>query len=335
LQQVGKGSRFWWRALDAQSPKPIAPSTLRPRLANSLGRQNPQQLMPAPAAMFTLEIPSVDRRLRRTRKASRVKAAAFATTLLALITVVSAAVAVATPEQAWQDARTELRTLADEGLIAAGFGIDQVSLTGQRYTLDSDVFDALDLANVKTFAALDTKAVLHRIERISWVESAQITRIYPGRLSIAIKERLPAAIWTRGDTSYLIDVTGRTLGPLPPAGGWALPRVSGEGANIDTPLLLTALERHSEIATQFNHAERVAERRWRIVLNNGTRIELAADRAVEGLDIVAGDVALRGALTGPPMVVDVRTPGRATIRPLKSRTALNGQTSPLAATVMQ
>lgn len=213
------------------------------------------------------------------------------------------------------EARESARNYATRIMIAAGFGIDQLSLTGQRYTLDSDVFDALDLTNVRTFAALDTAAALKRIERIAWVDTAQITRVFPGMLNIEIKERIPAAIWRRGDKNLLVDATGRTLGPVPPATSWALPQIAGEGASAEAPLLLAALLAHKEIASRLSYAERITERRWSVVLTNGSRIELAADREVEGLDQIASNAALRKAIAGPPATIDVRTPGRAIIRP--------------------
>ena len=89
------------------------------------------------------------------------------------------------PHTPCETLQTKPAILVTQALIAVGFGIDQVSLTGQRYTLDSDVFDALDLGNVKTFAALDTAAALKRIERIAWVDTAQITRVFPGMLNVA------------------------------------------------------------------------------------------------------------------------------------------------------
>lgn len=329
MQQVGKGSRFWWRALDAHAPQPVTPSPPHP----SFQHATPHQAIPAPAEPFTLSIPPSERRGARKPRRSRVRILARSAATLTLIATASAAVAVFLPQRTWQEVREDVAVFADKALIAGGFGIDQVSLSGQRYTLDSDVFDALDLANVRTFAALDTKAVLHRIERVSWVDTAQLTRIFPGKLNIEITERRPAAIWTRGDTTYLIDATGRTLGPLPQGSGWVLPRVAGEGANVDTPLLLAALGRHKEIESEFNFAERVAERRWRVVLNNGTRIELAADREFEGLEIVAANRTLHRSISGPPVVIDVRTAGRATVRPLAARASLTGQTPQITATV--
>jgi cell division protein FtsQ len=88
--------------------------------------------------------------------------------------------------------------------------------------------------------------------------------------------------------------------------------------------LLTALARHKEIENEFHHAERIGERRWSVVLRNGSRIELGADREVEGLDEVASISTLRQALTGVPSIVDTRTAARATIRPASAFGPLNG-----------
>jgi cell division protein FtsQ len=309
LQQVDTGSRFWWRALDAQTPPPVMPVT-------AAHFTQPRRQAAHPSMGFTLQVPKSDRRkVSRNRKKKSGGWLVFGACLL-VVSGAAAVLAGAMPANAARDAASSVRQYATRGLISTGFGIDQVSLTGQHYTLDRDVFDALDLANVKTFAALDTNAALKRIERLSWVDMAQITRVFPGTLNIDIKERVPAAIWTRGDKNYLIDVTGRTLGPVPVNSGWSLPHLAGEGANADAPLILTAISRHKEIAAEFHHAERIAERRWSVVLNNGSRIELGADREVEGMDIVASTSVVRQAILASAYVVDVRTEGRATIRPL-------------------
>ncbi|MEQ1719222.1 MAG: hypothetical protein ABL907_25095 [Hyphomicrobium sp.] len=80
-------------------------------------------------------------------------------------------------------------------------------------------------------------------------------------------------------------------------------------------MLFTALGRHPEIATSLDHAERIGERRWSLALRNGSRLELGADREVEGLEQIAKNSDLRQALSGAPFIVDVRTPGRLTMRP--------------------
>lgn len=203
---------------------------------------------------------------------------------------------------------------AGQALMALGFGIDQVNLSGHHFTPDSDVYDALDLPNVKTFADFDAAAALKRIERLSWVDAAQITRIFPGSLSVQIRERIPAAVWRRGDKSYLIDATGRVLGLIPDASSWQLRRIAGESANSEASMLFTALSSHPDIEHLYDHAERIAERRWSVVLKNGSRLELGADRDSEGLSLIQSHSDLKRALAGPPAVIDVRTPGRAVVR---------------------
>jgi cell division protein FtsQ len=318
LQQVGTGSRFWWRVLDAHTPQTAA-SNSPPRPVLRPFHSRPA--VPAPSQSFTLHVPRGDRR-RSKRKASKASNLAIVFAGLMAITGSGTVVALTLSDVSVQQVRDNIRHYTTVALISAGFGIDQVSLTGQRYTIDSHVFDALDLTNVKTFSALDTAAALKRIERISWVESAQMTRVFPGMLNVEIRERTPSAIWQRGDNSYLIDATGRTLGPLPPANEWKLPTVVGEGANEDAAMLLAALSRHSDVQAHYHYAERIAERRWSVVLNNGSRIELGADREVEGLDHVAANRTLRKALNGATVIVDVRTAGRAVIRPLVTPAAL-------------
>ena len=304
------GSQFWWRALDAQSPEPATSTSQAPTFRRSL---NPRRA-PAQNSPFTLEVPRGDRRRRPIRPNAH-SPVALLTAAIAAVLGATSVISLTYSDMTLGEARESARNYATRLMIAAGFGIDQLSLTGQRYTLDSDVFDALDLTNVRTFAALDTAAALKRIERIPWVETAQITRVFPGMLNIEIKERVPAAIWRRGDKNLLVDATGRTLGPVPPASSWALPQIAGEGASKEAPLLLAALLTHKEIASRLSYAERISERRWSVVLNNGSRIELAADREVEGLDQIASNAALRKAIAGPPATIDVRTSGRAVIRP--------------------
>ena len=317
MQQVETGSRFWWRALDAHTPRPVTPKSA-PRPVH---RPFHPHAVPVPTHSFTLQVPRGDRRRRAYRKGSKVSGLAIVFAAVMAVAGSASVIAFTLSDVSVRVVQDNARHYTTQALVGAGFGIDQVSLTGQRYTLDSDVFDALDLANVKTFPGLDTAAVLKRIERITWVDTAQITRVFPGMLNIEIKERTPAAIWRRGDKSYLIDATGRTLGPVQQTNGWALPHVVGEGASEDAALLFAALSRHGELQSRLSYAERIAERRWSVVLKNGSRIELGADREVEGLDHVVSNSTLRKALDGAPVVVDVRTAGRAVIRALATPTA--------------
>lgn len=323
MQQVVAQSRFWWRALDAQSPaEPRTDATdttarfvsgwhfptRRPMLSASPARSE--------KSAFRLEIPKGERRPRRRSANSRPAARRMAVwgAVLALACA-GAASAVMSGSLDTDEIRALAAGQAQEALLGLGFGIDQVGLTGHHFTSDRDVYKALDLEHARTFAAFDAEAALRRIEALSWVDSAQITRLYPGGLRIEIRERRPAALWDYKGRTYLIDETGRALGAAA-SNGWHLPRVSGDGANSEAAALLTALGRHPGIAKSVERADRIGARRWSILLKNGSRLELAADREVEGLELVASTPMLKRALTGPAHAVDVRTPGRVAVRPL-------------------
>lgn len=313
MQQVAGRQRFWWRALDAQTPEPNAAWYLD--ASSSGARLVPSEIPRAARPAMRLQVPRGERRFRGLRRRGR--GWGRPALLILSVSVAAAAAALALPfdRLRFADVGSAFNVRLNELMIAVGFGIDQVNLSGQYFAADSDIFDALDLLNVRTFAAFDSDAALKRIERIPWVDNAQITRVYPSTLDIIIRERVPSAIWTRGDKSYLIDATGRVLGPLPAAGGWALPRVAGEGANTEATLLLAALRQYPALERDYAYAERIAERRWRIVLRNGSALELGADREIEGLEELADIRALRSVLSGKAMIVDVRTPGRITVRP--------------------
>jgi cell division protein FtsQ len=323
LQQVESKQRFWWRAAhDAPTPEPEAAHWVEPvrdphPVPTTIGRRATATV--SKRAIAKLQISRGERRFRRSRRGKRWLVPSLIATGIA---AAAAAAFVLTPRLALDHLRAiDFSSKAENLVVAAGFGIDQVNVSGQHFTLDSDVYDALDLANVKTFAAFDSAAALKRIERIPWVSTAQLTRVYPATLDIVIHERAPAFMWTRGETTFLVDATGRTLGPMAAASTWKLPRVAGEGADSEAISMLAALRRFPAIEQQYAYGERIGERRWRIVLKNGTALDLAADREIEGLEEIATTRAIQPSLTGTPMIIDVRTPGRIAMRPAMAGTS--------------
>jgi cell division protein FtsQ len=202
-----------------------------------------------------------------------------------------------------------------EILVFAGFGIDQVAVSGQRFTSEADIFDALDLANVRSFADLDSAAARKRIERLAWVATAELTRVYPGGLNVRVTERKPFAVWRRAERSYLIDATGRVLSAVSATTALELPRFSGEGAAEEAAALMTALNRVPDVARHLVEAERVAERRWTIRLKDGVTVHLPADREVAALEDLLTQADLSRLVSGANRIVDLRASSRVTVRP--------------------
>lgn len=210
--------------------------------------------------------------------------------------------------------QASLGPIFNRALVFSGFGIDQVSVTGQTYTADRDIYDAIDLAHVTNFLELDTQSVRARIERLPWVETADLMRVFPGELIVRITERVPFALWRRGDRDFLIDRTGRTLAPVKRDAKLALPLVDGEGADQEASSIVTLLGRFPDISKRLVRAEWVSGRRWTLHLKDGVAINLPSDSEALALEAIAKEGSLGALITGSNHVIDLRAAGRVTVR---------------------
>ena len=196
----------------------------------------------------------------------------------------------------------------------AGFGIDEVHLAGHLFTQDSEVYDAIDLDNVRSFASVDTATVRARIERLPWVATVNLTRAYPGRLEVRITERKPFAVWRRGEQEALIDRTGRTLAAINTGSVSDLPRVAGEGANAQVSALLSLLDRFPGVRGRLETAEWVGDRRWTLFFAGNVTLHLPADREAPALEDIAARGGIESLITIPNRIIDLRAPGRIAMR---------------------
>lgn len=210
----------------------------------------------------------------------------------------------------------------DRLALATGFSIDQVHLTGPRYTPDSEIFDALDLPNTGSILTFDSRAARERIERLPWIASAEITRLYPSRIAINVVEREPYAVWQLGDEHRLIDATGRVLGPVQPDLPTTLPRIAGEGAPALAPALFATLARYPLVVRRVQLAERVGDRRWTLQLDGSVTLHLPVDREDAALRQLTGDRSLAGILDVSGQVIDMRVAGRTTVRAMPADAAV-------------
>ncbi len=195
-----------------------------------------------------------------------------------------------------------------------GFGIEQVSLTGHRFTPDAELFEALDLKSTRSLASFDPDAVRKRFERLPWVQSVEISRVWPDQLAIRVTERRPFAVWERGDAADLVDATGRVLGPVKRDAVLDLPRIAGDGANATAAQLLAALDRYPDLKSRLVRANRHGDRRWTLELADGGRIHLPSDGETSALARLAAEPQLAAIVAKPGQIIDLRSPSTIAIR---------------------
>ncbi len=171
----------------------------------------------------------------------------------------------------------------DRLLIAAGLGINEISLSGHRHTLDPDIFRALG-AGHQTLLSFDVRAARQRIEALPWIESATLARVFPDKLKVELRERTAAAVWLDGDRTALVDAEGRVLSYVASFVPPDLPRVAGPGAPEAAAELRAALQRFPTVASRLHVARRIGQRRWDLELANTATIRLAAGSSAASLD---------------------------------------------------
>ncbi len=209
--------------------------------------------------------------------------------------------------------------------IATGFGIDQVALSGHRYTLEDDIFDALDLPNMHSFLSFEPSLLRERLQRLPWIKTVEASRIYPSQLKIHVTERTPAAVWQRGGQDYLIDEGGRVLSAVEPGVLDHLPRLRGEGAPGHVGQLFALMQRFPDIAAFVTVSERVGERRWTMKLVGGGALHLPAGQEASALEaFLAHDTALDIVQSGNS-IIDLRAVERISIRPMVPATRISAR----------
>ncbi len=312
LHQSGAQVRFWWRAADA----PLEGAGAAPSAGQSLEFPPQRSAVPDPAASqpvpdddpanYEVPAPPAAAAARRPRRSLTplVTAVVGGGMLFAALSGFGRVTRIVDP----------LPRQIDATLAAAGFGINEIALSGHRYTLDTDIFAALGLDDTQTFARFDASAARARIEALPWVDTATVNRLLPDQLRIEIRERQPMAVWVHDGREALIDQRGRVLASLTPGSAPHLPRFAGMGAASAASALLAALSRHPELARRVETSIRVGERRWSLVLAGNIKLELPADLEAEALERISGGGLAGVDLNHMNQIVDLRLGDRITIR---------------------
>lgn len=176
-----------------------------------------------------------------------------------------------------------LPRLADRALVAIGFGVGEINLSGHKLATDDEIYAALGYDGQQSILTFDVNAARARIETVPWVARAVIERRLPETLAIRVSERKPAAMLINREAATLVDRTGRKLAPIAATAAPDLLRITGPGAAAAVAPLLDALEPYTGIRARVALARRVGERRWTLQLADGPAVLLPEGRDGEGL----------------------------------------------------
>ena len=230
--------------------------------------------------------------------------------------IIYAAIAVYALSQSGQSAgvRQYVSATANEIAVKAGFEIGKVTVEGQVNLPDAEFAAAMGTRSGVSIFAFDTETARANLKRNGWVREARVMRLLPATLVVEIDEKQPFALWREGGQTAVIDVLGGVLALAQPGEFSELPVVSGSGAAQPSRELVEAVKAFPELMRHVREFERVAARRWDLLLDTGTRAKLPVENlrpALSDLNLIATKNA---AVLNEIIEVDFRVSTQFTVR---------------------
>ena len=214
---------------------------------------------------------------------------------------------------------------------AAGLRLENLTVEGRENTNKDDLLAALDIERGAPILAIDVAKARDAVEALPWVKTAKIERQLPNAVHVVIEERVPYALWQRGNRYSLVDRDGNAITDIPDA-DQSLPLIVGADAPARAAELFDILStNHPELVDRVRAAVRVGSRRWNLYFDayeNGIAVRLPEDDLRGALDRLAMLERDHKILQRDLDFIDLRLQDRLIVRVHHEPTSENAKTAP-------
>ncbi|WP_375655101.1 cell division protein FtsQ/DivIB [Bartonella sp. AA83SXKL] len=207
----------------------------------------------------------------------------------------------------------QMAVIVNTIILDSSFVVTHVDISGNKRLAKQDIFKILKLDVAPSIFTFDVERARSLLEKQAWVQSANVQKIYPNRMRISIVEREPYAIWQHDGIMDIVDNTGRVIVPFKGEIVRDLPLVVGQGAQNAAKVFIQALSVYPEVYDRIRAFVRVGDRRWDLVLNNGMRVMLPENGALERLSSLFSSGTMQDLLSRDILSVDLRLADRITV----------------------
>lgn len=212
------------------------------------------------------------------------------------------------------DIAAEFQRTCDALANRSGFRIEQVSLSGEKELSRSTIMALAGIDETSSLLCLDASATRRTLAGNPWIADAAVSKLYPGRLQIDIKERAPIALWQKDGRMHVIATDGTVLEEFVGLRYSNLPLVVGDGARVKARDFLEMLGRYPLIRNEVEASVLVAQRRWNVRLKGGLDIKLPDEDVEEALQTLVTLDRSKKLLSRDISMVDLRQADRVTVR---------------------
>ncbi len=197
---------------------------------------------------------------------------------------------------------------------SAGFGIDSVVVSGNKELSREEVLAYTGLSNRDSVAFLNAAEVRDRLKNQPLIADADVRKLLPNKLSIAIVEREPYALWQLDGNVKIVAADGTVIDDMRDDRFVRLPFVVGPGANKRAKEYAALLDAVPDMKPLVRAGILISERRWTLKLTNGVDVKLPEENAADALRKLALLNKTDRVLSKDIISVDLRVPGRAAFR---------------------
>jgi cell division protein FtsQ len=205
-------------------------------------------------------------------------------------------------------------TFQDFLASSLGFGVRHVAVSGHSELSEAEVTHLAGISARSSVPFLDPVAVQAKLMALPLIAEAQVTKLYPDRVAIHIKERVPFAIWQQDGNVQVISADGTAIETLSDPRFLRLPHVVGPEANTRVKEFVALIDSVPEFRDQIRAGILVSSRRWTLKLQNGVEVKLPELGAQSALKTFAELERAEGITKKAVLAVDLRLPDRITVR---------------------
>lgn len=155
-----------------------------------------------------------------------------------------------------------------------GFSVQNIQVTGLKYTSKIDVLKVLNIDYGDNIFAVDTENLLEELKKIGWIEHVSIQKKIPSTIDISIQEYKPYALWQHKNIVSVITETGVVIPKANPKHFPDLPLVVGEKANLQCKGLFSILLDYTGFKDMVVSAQYMYGRRWRLYFSTNVIVDL-------------------------------------------------------------
>lgn len=195
-----------------------------------------------------------------------------------------------------------------------GFGVEQVAVEGHAELTRDEVVKFSGLDPRASLPFLDPQALQAKLLAVPLIAEAQVTKLYPDRLRIDIRERVPYALWQMEGEVKVIAADGTAIETFSDARFLRLPHVVGPESNLRVTEYAALSAVVPELQSQIRAGTLVAGRRWNLKLLNGVDLLLPEEGAAEALKAFWAIEKDAKVTDRAVLAVDLRLKDRITLR---------------------